>query len=65
MFFCRFFPKNFGFIHSYERLIKEDIDKILEKPIVYALKGRIKTLLNLRRKEIGSKKGDSDIGNIS
>ena len=44
---------------------KDDINKLLEKPIVYALKGRIKTLLNIRRKEFESKKGDSDIGNIS
>ena len=63
--FCRFFPKNFGFIHSYEKLNKDDINKLLEKPIVYALKGRIKTLLNIRRKEFESKKGDSDIGNVS
>ena len=63
--FCRFFLKNFGFIHNYEKLNKDDINKLLEKPIVYALKGRIKTLLNIRRKEFESKKGDSDIGNVS
>ena len=63
--FCRFLLKNFGFIHSFEKLNKEDIDKIKEKPIVYALKGRIKTLLNMKRKEFGSKKGDGDINIIS
>ena len=62
--FCRFFLKNFGFIHSFEKLSRDDISKIREKPIVYALKGRIKTLLNIRTKEFEIKRGDNDISNI-
>ena len=54
--FCRFNFKNFGFIHDYNKLQKEDFGKLNKKPIIYALKGRIKTLLNLRLKELESKK---------
>ena len=43
---------------------RDDISKIREKPIVYALKGRIKTLLNIRTKEFEIKRGDNDISNI-
>ena len=60
--FCRFFLKNFGFIHSFDKLNKEDLNKIYEKPIVYALKGKIKTLMHIKRKEFESKKGENDIG---
>ena len=62
--FCKFYLKNFGFIHDFDKLSKEEVNKIYERPIVYALKGRIKTLLNLRRKDLELKKGDIDIGNI-
>ena len=62
--FCRFFLKNFGFIHNFEKLNRDDVIKIKEKPIIYALKGRIKTLLNLRNKEFEVKKSDNDIVNI-
>ena len=62
--FCRFFLKNFGFIHSYEKISREDFNKLFEKPIIYALKGQIKSLLNLRKKEFESKKGETDITNV-
>ena len=62
--FCKFYLKNFGFIHDFDKLSKEEVNKIYERPIVYALKGRIKTLLNLKRKDLELKKGDIDIGNI-
>ena len=56
--FCRFHLKDFGFIHDFTKLQKEDINKIYSIPIVYALKGRIKSLINSRLKEIESKKGE-------
>ena len=62
--FIRFYLKNFGFIHSYDKITKDDLAKLFEKPIIYALKGRIKALLNLRKKEFESRKGDSDISNV-
>ena len=45
--FCRFNLKKFGFIHKYEKIQKEDLDKLKKYPIVYALKGGIKFLLKL------------------
>ena len=61
--FCRFHLKDFGFIHDFTKLQKEDLTKIYSKPIVYALKGRIKSLISARLKEIESKKGE-EITNI-
>ena len=63
--FCRFFLKNFGFIHSFEKMTKDDLNKLYEKPIVYALKGKIKTLINYKRKEFESKKGENDISALA
>jgi len=62
--FCRFLLKNFGFIHNYEKLSREDMNKLLEKPAIYALKGRIKSLLNIRKKELDTKNRDVDITNV-
>jgi hypothetical protein len=45
--FCRFNLKKFGFIHKYEKIQREDLDKLKKYPIVYALKGGIKFLLKL------------------
>ena len=45
--FCRFNLKKFGFIHKYEKMQKEDLDKLKKYPIIYALKGGIKFLLKL------------------
>ena len=62
--FCRFHLKNFGFIHDYNKLQKEDIEKLRQTPIVYALKGRIKSLIEYRLKELESKKGEGEVPNI-
>ena len=62
--FCRFLLKNFGFIHNYEKLSREDMNKLFEKPVIYALKGRIKSLLNIRKKELDTKNRDVDITNV-
>ena len=62
--FCRFHLKNFGFIHDYNKIQKEDYEKIFETPIIYALKGRIKTLINARFKELESKKGENEATNL-
>ena len=62
--FCRFHLKNFGFIHDYNKLFKEDLIKIENTPIVYALKGRIKALIEYRKKELESKK-ESEMNNLS
>jgi hypothetical protein len=45
--FCRFNLKEFGFIHKYEKIQKEDLDRLKKNHIVYALKGGIKFLLKL------------------
>ena len=45
--FCRFNLKKFGFIHKYEKIQKEDLERLKKYPIVYALKGGIKFLLKL------------------
>ena len=63
--FCRFLLENFGFIHNYEKLSRDDMNKLFEKPVIYALKGRIKTLLNIRKKEFESKNRDVDITNAT
>lgn len=62
--FCRFSLKNFGFIHDYSKIQKKDINAILRTPIIYALKGRIKTLINLRIKELESKRGEGEPINL-
>ena len=54
--FCRFFPKNFGFIHSYERLNKEDIDKILEKTYRICIKRKNKDIIKFKKKRNWVKK---------
>lgn len=54
--FCRFNLKDFGFIHDYNKIQKEDLNKINNMPIIYALKGRIQALLNYRLKELETKK---------
>ena len=62
--FCRFHLKNFGFIHDYSKIQSNDIIKIYTNPITYALKGRIKTLIEIREKELQSKKGEGEEKNI-
>ena len=42
----------------------EDFIRIKNIPIVYALKGRIKSLIDFRKKEIESKKGEGEITNL-
>ena len=63
--FCRFHLKNFGFIHDYSKLFKEDLNKIEKTSITYALKGRIKSLLEYRRIELEAKKGESEVTNLT
>ena len=62
--FCRFHLKNFGFIHDFSKIQTEDLIKIYKTPIIYALKGRIKTLLEAREKELQSKKGEGEEKNL-
>ena len=62
--FIRFFLNNFGFIHNYEKLNKDELNKLLEKPIIYALKGSIKSLINIRKKDLDLKRGENDITNV-
>ena len=62
--FCRFHLKNFGFIHDFSKITKEDCPRIFETPIIYALKGRIKSLINFRLKELESKKGEGEAPNL-
>ena len=62
--FIRFFLNNFGFIHNYDKLNKDELNKLLEKPIIYALKGSIKSLINLRKKDLDLKRGENDITNV-
>ena len=62
--FCRFHLKNFGFIHDYSKIQSDDLIKIYRTPIIYALKGRIKTLMEVREKELQSKKGEGEEKNI-
>jgi len=62
--FIRFFLNNFGFIHNYDKLNKDELNKLLEKPIIYALKGSIKSLINIRKKDLDLKRGENDITNV-
>ena len=62
--FCRFHLKDFGFIHDFNKMQNEDFIRIKNIPIVYALKGRIKSLIDFRKKEIESKKGEGEIANL-
>lgn len=62
--FCRFHLKDFGFIHDYNKLKKEDIIRLRKTPIVYALKGRIQSLMDYREKELESKKGEGEVPNM-
>ena len=61
--FCRFYLKNFGFIHNFNKLQENDINRLKgqdKPPIVYALQGKISELIERKKKELERQKGEND-----